>query len=81
MKAADAKVIALVLSSVINAVEDGAQSARQIDEGMRAQHNRPAADEEPLLSYPDGWAAAVTMVKLTAAAAMVTARTFEIEQT
>lgn len=53
MTATEAKTIARVLSSVVNALQDGAQSA--------------ATGDGSELTYSDGWAAAANLAQLVAA--------------
>jgi hypothetical protein len=66
--AAEAKRLALVLSAVVNAIEDGSQRS----EGLRAPTSGPW-----LQGYADGWAAAVTIAKVTSAQAIASAREYE----
>lgn len=66
MTAGEAKTIARVLSSVVNVLEDGAQSAARVEDGS-------------MLTYADGWSAAANLAKLAAADAM--AQTISEQQT
>lgn len=68
MTAAEAKRLALVLSSVVNAIEDGSQ---------RTEALRAPASGDWMQGYADGWAAACTMAKVTSAQAMSAARELE----
>lgn len=72
MTAAEAKRLALVLASVINAVEEGSQ---------RSEFIRCDASGDWIQGYADGWAAASTTAKVTAARAVSAAREFEVSAT